>query len=101
MENLLGVLLCLKVPLGALFFSSSCKVDSSHAGLFLVLGAIIGSTCSCGGSCSSLGCYGEHVLSSLVSSCSSSSLESMESSIDLLNATLSSKVTSLLITNFC
>jgi hypothetical protein len=76
-------------------------VDSSHAGLFLVLGAITCSTGSCGGSGSSLGCSVEHVLSSLVSSCSSYSLESMESSIDLLNAILSSKVTSMLISNFC
>jgi hypothetical protein len=96
----LGFLLCLKVPLGALCIFASCKVDSSHDDLFLVLGAIIGSACSCCGSCSSLGCSGEHVFSSLVSSCSSSLLESMESSIDFLNEILSSKVTSQLISTF-
>jgi hypothetical protein len=63
-------------------------VDSSHVGLFLVLGAITGSTNSCGGSSSSLGCSRERVLSSLVSSCSSSLLDSMESSIDFLNEIL-------------
>jgi hypothetical protein len=43
---------------------------------------------------SSLRCYGEHVVSSLGISCSSSS---MESSIDFLKAIFSSKVTSHLL----
>jgi len=104
MENLLDFFICLRVTLGALCLSSSCKVDSIHVGLFLVLGSIIASTCSYDGSSSSLGCYGEHVLSSLVFSCSSSSLESMEPSmepsIEFLNAILSSKVMSLLTSTF-
>jgi hypothetical protein len=62
----LGLLLPLKVALGDLCLSTSCKVDSSHAGHFMVLGTIIGSTGS------SLGCSGEHVVSSLGPSCYSS-----------------------------
>ena len=99
--NLLGFFLCLKVPVGALCFYASYKVVSSHVGFFLVLGIIVGSRDSCGGSCSLLDCSREHVLSSLVSSCSSFSLDSIGSSIDFLNAILSSKVTSLLISIFC
>jgi hypothetical protein len=49
---------------------------------------------------SSLGCSGEHVVSSLGPSCSSSSLESMESSIDFPKAIFSSKVTYLVILTF-
>jgi hypothetical protein len=99
--NLLGFLLFLKVPIGSLCFSTSCKVVSIHGGLFLILGIKVGSTYSCGGSCSSLGCSGEHALSSLASSCSSYSLDSIDSSIDFLNAIISSKVTYLLISIFC
>jgi hypothetical protein len=97
----LGLLLSLKVPLGSLCLSASCKVDSSHAGHFLFLGTTTGSTGSSGWSGSSLGCSGEHVLSSLGSSYSSSSLDSMGSSIDFLKEIFSSKVTSLLISIFC
>jgi hypothetical protein len=98
--NLLGFLLFLKVPVGALCFSSCYKVVSSHVVIFLVLRIIVGSTDSCGSYFSSLVCSGEHVLYYFVSSCSSSSLDSIDSSIDFLNAILSLKVMSLLISVF-
>jgi hypothetical protein len=40
LENLLGFLLFLKVPLGALSLYVSCRVASSQAGRFLVLGTV-------------------------------------------------------------
>jgi len=96
----LGLLISLKVPLGALCVSASCKADSSDASRFIFLGTTIGSIGSISWPGYSLGCYGERVLSSLGSSCSSSSLESMESSVDLMKAIFSSKFTSLLISIF-
>jgi hypothetical protein len=38
MENVLGFLLFLKVPLGDLSLSASCRIASSQDGHFLVLG---------------------------------------------------------------
>ena len=89
------------IPLGDLCISASCRVDSIHAGHFLVSSTITSSIGSSDCSSSSLGCSGEHAVSSIGPSCYSSSLESMESSIDLLKEIFSSKVTSLLISTFC
>jgi hypothetical protein len=40
LQNLLGFLLFLKVPLGALSLSASCRVASRQADYFLVLGTV-------------------------------------------------------------